>query len=91
MHCRQDDKTVKQLTSSTYYDDSIRLLKKNHKPGLTYIWRFHREITPTRVISIRANEGYLATEEPKIGNRMMVHALVRIDTEQVSACASGDG
>jgi hypothetical protein len=57
-------------------------MKKN-QPGVKYIWRFHRELSPTRVISIRGTEGYLAPEDPKIGNRMIVHALVRIDSEQV--------
>ncbi|KAG6915984.1 hypothetical protein DXG01_009005 [Tephrocybe rancida] len=33
--------------------------------------------------AIRANQGYLATEEPKFGNRMTAHALVRIDSEKV--------
>jgi len=56
---------------------------KKSQPDLRYIWRFHRELSPTRVISIRGTEGYLASEEPKFGNRMMVHALVRIDSEQV--------
>lgn len=58
-------------------------LKRNQNPNVTYVWRFHREVTPTRVISIRGTEGYLATEDPKFGNRMMIHALVRIDSEQV--------
>lgn len=62
-------------------------MKKN-QPGVKYIWRFHRELSPTRVISIRASEGYLAAEDPKFGNRMMIHALVRIDSEQVRSSPS---
>ncbi|RDB29872.1 putative 39S ribosomal protein L45, mitochondrial [Hypsizygus marmoreus] len=79
---QQDDKTIKELTTSTYQDHTMHLLKKSRNPNLKYIWRFHGEVTPTRVISIRATEGYLATDDPKFGNRMMVHALVRIDSEQ---------
>ncbi|GLB42111.1 hypothetical protein LshimejAT787_1101260 [Lyophyllum shimeji] len=78
---RQDDKMIRELSASTYQDHIMRLKKKQH-PHYTYLWRIHKEITPTRVLSIRATEGYLATEDPKFGNRMMVHALVRIDSEQ---------
>ena len=74
---------MKRLTTHTHQDTALRLLKKFNNPSLKYIWRFHREVTPTRVVSIRVSEGYLAPEEPKFGNRMMVHALVRFDTEQV--------
>ncbi|KAF8223043.1 hypothetical protein L208DRAFT_1412543 [Tricholoma matsutake] len=78
---RQHSTTVKKLSTHTYQDQLLRLMKKN-QPGVKYIWRFHRELSPTRVISIRASEGYLAAEDPKFGNRMMIHALVRIDSEQ---------
>ncbi|KAF8644921.1 hypothetical protein AX16_008203 [Volvariella volvacea WC 439] len=78
----EDSRVVKSLTTSTYHDHVLKLLKKSHNPALTKIWRFHKEVTPTRVISIRSTEGYLANEEPKFGNRMMVHALVKFDTEQ---------
>jgi protein MBA1 len=57
-------------------------MKKNQR-SFKSIWRFHGELSPTRVISIRAVQGYLGIEEPKFGNRMLVHALVRIDSEQV--------
>lgn len=80
---RQDDKGVKRLTASSYLETITGLLKRRQNPSLTYIWRFHKEVTPTRVLSIRATEGYLGTEDPKFGNRMMMHALVRFDTEQV--------
>jgi protein MBA1 len=79
---RQNSRVIKDLTRNTYQDNMLRLMKKN-QPGVKYIWRFHRELSPTRVISIRGTEAYLASEDPKIGNRMMVHALVRIDSEQV--------
>ncbi|KAF8889627.1 hypothetical protein BD779DRAFT_1520181 [Infundibulicybe gibba] len=79
---QQDDKAIKQFTTSSHQDTMLRLLKKQQNPALTYIWRFHNEVTSTRVLSIRGTEGYLATEDPKIGNRMMMHALVKFDTEQ---------
>ena len=81
---RQDDRQIKRLTASTYQDDILRTLKKNQNHTHTCIWRFHREISPTTVVSIRGIEGHLGDEAPKFGNRMMVHALVKFDTEQVS-------
>ena len=36
-----------------------------------------------QVLSIRAMEGYLADAEPRFGNRLMVHGLVKFDMEQV--------
>ena len=81
---RQDDRQIKRLTASTYKDDVLRTLRKNQNHAHTCIWRFHREISPTQVLSIRGTEGHLGEEPPKFGNRMMVHALVKFDTEQVS-------
>ncbi|TFK67852.1 hypothetical protein BDN72DRAFT_879375 [Pluteus cervinus] len=78
---RHDDKTVKRLTTAGHQDSVLRTMRKA-SPQLTYIWRLHKEVTPTRIVSIRGTEGYLGTDEPKFGNRMMVHALVKFDTEQ---------
>ncbi|KAG6864052.1 hypothetical protein C0991_000606, partial [Blastosporella zonata] len=72
----RDDAAIKSFTTDVYQEHMIRQRKKQ-KPNHKYIW-LHREVTPPRVISLRAAQGYLATEEPKFGNRMMVHALVRI-------------
>ncbi|KAG6837088.1 hypothetical protein H0H93_014980 [Arthromyces matolae] len=77
-----DDQAIKRLTTHTYQDHMLKLRKKQQQRS-KYLWHFHKEVSPARVLSIRANQGYLATDEPKFGNRMMVHALVRIDTEQV--------
>jgi hypothetical protein len=43
------------------------------------------EESPTRVVSIRAIDGYLGKDEPKIGNRLLIHALVKFDTKQASS------
>ncbi|KAG6915986.1 hypothetical protein DXG01_009007 [Tephrocybe rancida] len=39
-------------------------------------------VTLATILSLRASQGYLATEEPKFGNRMTVHALARIDSDR---------
>lgn len=43
----------------------------------------HREYEPTRVLSLRVIQGHLGDEEPRFGNRLMIHALLKFDTEQV--------
>ncbi|KAF8348621.1 hypothetical protein F5887DRAFT_951033 [Amanita rubescens] len=77
-----DEKNIKRLTTTSYQDDIFRMLKKNQNFTRTCIWRFHREISPTKVLSIRGVEGNLGVDAPKIGNRMMLHALIKFDTEQ---------
>jgi mitochondrial protein MBA1 len=52
--------------------------------GLRYVWKFHSEASPTRCVSIRANEGYVSSVPPKTGNTLFVHAVMRFDTMQVS-------
>ncbi|KAF8636909.1 hypothetical protein AX17_003160 [Amanita inopinata Kibby_2008] len=79
---QRDDKLVKRLTTSTHQDNILRMLRKKQNLSHTYIWRFHREVNPTKVLSIRSTEGHLGNEDPKFGNRMMVHALIKFDTEQ---------
>ncbi|KAJ3566484.1 hypothetical protein NP233_g6973 [Leucocoprinus birnbaumii] len=78
---KNDMKTIKYLTSDSFAIDTINTQKKQNT-DLSYIWRFHREVNPTQIVSLRCIEAYLATEDPKIGNRLMVHALVKFDTEQ---------
>ncbi|KNZ77997.1 hypothetical protein J132_02640, partial [Termitomyces sp. J132] len=78
---KRDDQTIKELASSTYQDQILRLRKKQ-RWDCKYFWHFHKEVTPARVLSIRAAPGYLAIDPPKFGNRNAVQALVRIDTEQ---------
>ena len=43
----------------------------------------HGEYEPTRILSLRVIQGHLGHEEPRFGNRLMVHALLKFDTEQV--------
>lgn len=46
-------------------------------------WTLNRLVEPVTVLSVRVTQGYMAAEEPRFGNRLMVHALVKFDTEQV--------
>ncbi|KIM47005.1 hypothetical protein M413DRAFT_267576 [Hebeloma cylindrosporum] len=80
----QADKDVKKFTTFTYQDRALELAKSFRKknPNGRNIWQLHRTLTPTQVLSMRAMEGYLADAEPRYGNRLLVHALVKFDTEQ---------
>jgi len=82
VYLRNNLKEIKRLTTSSFASETLTTQKK-HKVDCSYFWRFHREINPTQIVSLRATEGYLASEAPKFGNRLMVHALVKFDTEQV--------
>ncbi len=77
-----DVKRIKTYAIDSYQDTQLKLLKKRSQEYL-YKRRFHGERSPTRILSIRAMEGYLSPEEPRFGNRFMAHILVKFDTEQV--------
>jgi len=74
-------KEIKRLTTDSFLVDTLAAQKKRSSSH-SYVWRFHREVNPTQIVSLRVTEGYLSPQEPKFGNRLMVHALVKFDTEQ---------
>jgi protein MBA1 len=57
-------------------------LKNN--PSGRLIWQLHRVVEPVQVLSLRVTQGHFGEVEPKFGNRLLAHALVKFDTEQVS-------
>lgn len=65
-----------------YSDEVLALLEKND--ALYRRWHFHREVTPTRILSLRAADGHFGKDMPPTGSRIGVQALVRFDTEQAS-------
>ncbi|KAJ7778267.1 hypothetical protein B0H16DRAFT_1301453 [Mycena metata] len=70
------------LTMKPYSDEVLALLEKND--ALYRRWHFHREVTPTRILSLRAADGHFGKDMPPTGSRIGVQALVRFDTEQAS-------
>ena len=42
-----------------------------------------RAVSPATIVSIRAAEIYFAEQDPKMGNRLVMQALVKFDTAQV--------
>ncbi len=83
---RGDDKPIKKLAISDY---KVQLLKLVHAqdPSRVYVWKFHGEKAPCKVVSIRAIQAHLGKEDPKFGNRLLVQALVKFDTLQVRSYA----
>ncbi|KAJ7211210.1 hypothetical protein GGX14DRAFT_362663 [Mycena pura] len=69
------------LTMEAYQDEAIALAR-NREADHLYIWNFHREVTPTRILSLRAGDGDFDKEMPETGSRIGIQALVRFDTEQ---------
>ena len=61
----------------------LDLTRSRKRGGFSLIWRFRNEVQPTRIVSLRVTDGYLGSETPRFGHRYLVHALVRLDTEQV--------
>ncbi|KAJ4473021.1 hypothetical protein J3R30DRAFT_3708090 [Lentinula aciculospora] len=71
---------ISRLTQSPYYQEVEKLVKKGK--GSTYIWTLHREVSPAKIVSIRSTEGHLGSIPPTYGNRLLVNALVKFETEQ---------
>ena len=44
-----------------------------------------RAVSPATIVSIRAAETYFAEQDPKMGNHLVMQALVKFDTTQVRA------
>ena len=89
-HCvhsssRRNEKDLIKVTTSSYQKHALEMLKtyKTKHANTRLFWQMHREYEPTRILSLRVTQGHMGDEEPRFGNRLMVHALIKFDTEQV--------
>ena len=82
---RRNEKDLIKITTFSYQKHALEMLKtyKTKLANTSLFWQMHREYEPTRILSLRVIQGHLGDEEPKFGNRLMVHALLKFDTEQV--------
>ena len=55
-----------------------------HFFGLSLYSLEQRVLTPVEIVSIRAGEVYTENEDPVNGHRLLIQALVKFDTTQVS-------
>ncbi|EKM58008.1 uncharacterized protein PHACADRAFT_251962 [Phanerochaete carnosa HHB-10118-sp] len=79
-----DDKSLKTLTVGEYHDQ-LQKRYRNQNPNLVYVWKFHGENKPCKVLSIRAIDVNLSRQPLKFGSRLAIQACVKFDTMQVSA------
>ncbi|KAJ3782646.1 hypothetical protein GGU10DRAFT_74935 [Lentinula aff. detonsa] len=77
---KHDKEELSRLTQLPYYQETEKLVKKGK--ANTYVWTLHGETSPAKIISIRSTEGHLGSAPPPYGNRLLVNALVKFDTEQ---------
>jgi protein MBA1 len=82
---RRNEKDLIKITTFSYQKHALEMLKtyKTKLANTSLFWQMHREYEPTRILSLRVIQGHLGDEEPRFGNRLMVHALLKFDTEQV--------
>ncbi|KAJ7158230.1 hypothetical protein C8R43DRAFT_948544 [Mycena crocata] len=81
---------IQHLTMGPFQDETTAVMRKRPS-GYKYRWTFHREVTPTRILSIRSADGNFDKEMPATGSRLAVQALVRFDTEQGVEIYDNDG
>ena len=76
---------MKKLTTWDYQTDTLSVMKASLKnnPNGRLIWQLHRVVEPVQVLSLRVTQGHFGDAEPKFGNRLLAHALVKFETEQV--------
>ncbi|KAI0066847.1 hypothetical protein BV25DRAFT_1819963 [Artomyces pyxidatus] len=79
-----DAKTLKRLTLPEFAAAARAALPAppGAKGPLTYKWRLHKLTAPAQIVSIRAVTAHYGLTEPITGNRLLVNALVRIESEQ---------
>ncbi|KAF9066671.1 hypothetical protein BDP27DRAFT_1330123, partial [Rhodocollybia butyracea] len=75
----EDKQKIPVLTQPPYLNEATKL---SGKPTMTYIWTFHREVSPTKIISMRAVTAHFGTTPPPSGSRLAINALVKFETEQ---------
>ncbi|KAJ7269827.1 hypothetical protein C8J57DRAFT_1323609 [Mycena rebaudengoi] len=75
-----DSVRIEKLTKDPYTTEI--LLQVRTRRGMQYYWNFHGEVSPTRILSLRATDVDFSKTMPASGSRVTVQALVRFDIEQ---------
>lgn len=75
-------KAIKTLTAAEYQTELLRRVKKQPS-NLTFKWNLEGVVSPIQIVSLRVAQYHMGKEDPKFGSRYLVHALVKLDTEQV--------
>lgn len=75
-------KALKKLTISDYQELLLERVRQRN-PSHVYVWTYHGESKPSKVVSIRAEEVNLSSSPLTYGNRLLVQACVKFETMQV--------
>jgi hypothetical protein len=75
------DKALFQKKSCKYQDYALQFVLWIHG---NLVFRAPAISPGATIVSIRSGEVYIAKEPPKRGNRLVIHALVKFETTQVS-------
>lgn len=74
------------LTAYEFQEHATSLLKRTESrflsKRLSVKWSLSKLLSPVQILSLRAFPLYTAAEEPKMGNRLCVQALVKFETLQ---------
>ena len=70
------------MTAAEYQAELLRRVKKQPS-NLTFKWNLEGVVSPIQIVSLRVAQYHMGKEDPKFGSRYLVHALVKLDTEQV--------
>ncbi|KAJ2915509.1 hypothetical protein MD484_g4918, partial [Candolleomyces efflorescens] len=85
MVARGNVKGIKTLTAAEYQAELLRRAKKQPS-NLTFKWNLEGIVSPIQIVSLRVAQYHMGKEDPKFGSRYLVHALVKLDTEQSLEC-----
>ena len=79
---RGDVKALRKYTTSPYKDVLLKRVQARDKNS-RHLWQLHSENAPPQILSIRSFIGHMGAQDPLQGNRLVIQALVKFDTNQV--------
>jgi len=77
-----DEKTLKQITAYEFQQRAMELARRKSLYDAFKVWTLHSEVSPCRILSLRALPAHHGRQEPKTGNRLAVQVLARFETLQ---------
>jgi len=78
-----DEKTIKKITGWEYQKQALNLARRRQrKDGVSFVWKYHGDVAPCKIVSIRAQQGHHGRDEPVYGNRICAQVIARFETMQ---------
>ena len=79
---RGDVKALRKYTTNPYKDVLLKRVQARDKNS-RHLWQLHNANAPPQILSIRSFVGHMGAQDPLQGNRLVIQALVKFDTNQV--------